>query len=135
MPAADDLRRVLRRAAWRPRVGLRGLWAWLRTAWREEYAAAAPESAHGRWSSARWAAWSPCGVLGADHAKGRGQWEPASRRWLIAPADRPVLRTLRRTTDPLFRQAGIGLDEGADVLHEPDAGMAVLAEAVGRPAK
>jgi hypothetical protein len=42
-----------------------------------------------------------------------GQWEPGSRRWLIERRRiGPVIRTLRRTTDPLFRQAGIGLDEG-----------------------
>ena len=34
MPAADDLRRVLRRGAWRPRAVLRGFWARLRAAWR-----------------------------------------------------------------------------------------------------
>ena len=41
-----------------------------------------------------------------------GMWEPGSRRWLIEPRRiGPVLRHLRRTTDPLFRQAGISLDE------------------------
>ena len=41
-----------------------------------------------------------------------GLWEPGSRRWLIEQRRiGPVLRTLRRTTDPLFRQAGISLDE------------------------
>ena len=35
LPAADDLRRVVRRAVWRPRAVLRGLWARLRAAWRE----------------------------------------------------------------------------------------------------
>ena len=39
-------------------------------------------------------------------------WEPGSRRWLIAPRRiGPVLRHLRRTTDPIFRQAGMSLDE------------------------
>ena len=42
-----------------------------------------------------------------------GLWEPGSRRWLIEQRRiGPVLRHLRRTTDPLFRQAGIDLDEG-----------------------
>ena len=36
MPAADDLRRVLRRAGWRPRAILRGFWVRLRAAWRGE---------------------------------------------------------------------------------------------------
>ncbi len=36
MPAADDLRRVLRRAAWRPRAMLRGFWVRLRPTWRGE---------------------------------------------------------------------------------------------------
>ena len=35
-----------------------------------------------------------------------------SRRWLIERYRiGPVLRALRRVTDPLFRQAGIDLDE------------------------
>ena len=41
-----------------------------------------------------------------------GTWEPGTRRWLIEHRQiGPVLRHLRRTTDPLFRQAGISLDE------------------------
>ena len=36
-----------------------------------------------------------------------GLWEPGGRRWLIT---RPLMRELRRATDPLFRQAGIDLD-------------------------
>ena len=40
-----------------------------------------------------------------------GLWEAGSHRWLI---DRrrinPLIRTLRRATDPLFRRAGIDLD-------------------------
>ena len=40
-----------------------------------------------------------------------GLWEAGSHRWLI---DRrrinPLIRNLRRTTDPLFRWAGISLD-------------------------
>ena len=40
-----------------------------------------------------------------------GLWEPGGRRWLI-PRGRmgPLMRELRRATDPLFRQAGIDLD-------------------------
>jgi hypothetical protein len=39
-------------------------------------------------------------------------WEPGSRRWLIEPRRiGPVIRELRRGTDPLFRRAGISLDE------------------------
>jgi hypothetical protein len=35
-------------------------------------------------------------------------WEPGSRRWLVEPRRiGPVIRELQRTTDPLFRQAGI----------------------------
>lgn len=38
-------------------------------------------------------------------------WEPGSRRWLIEPRRiGPVIRELRRVTDPLFRQAGVDLD-------------------------
>lgn len=41
-----------------------------------------------------------------------GQWEPASRRWLLERRRiGPVIRSLRQRTDPLFRQAGICLDE------------------------
>jgi hypothetical protein len=40
-----------------------------------------------------------------------GTWEPGTRRWLIEHRRiGPVLRHLRRTTDPLFRQAGLDLD-------------------------
>ena len=49
-----------------------------------------------------------------DHLMRRagGLWEPGSRRWLIEHRRiGPVIRELRRTTDPLFRQAGISLDE------------------------
>ncbi len=39
--------------------------------------------------------------------KAGGQWEPGSRRWLIERRRiGPLIRNLRRTTDPLFRQAG-----------------------------
>jgi hypothetical protein len=42
-----------------------------------------------------------------------GLWEPGTRRWLIERRRiGPVLRELRRTTDPLFRQAGLDLDGG-----------------------
>jgi hypothetical protein len=40
-----------------------------------------------------------------------GLWEPGARLWLIEPRRiGPVIRALERTTDPLFRKAGIGLD-------------------------
>lgn len=39
-------------------------------------------------------------------------WEPGSRRWLVHPRRLgPLQRALRRTTDPLFRRAGIDLDQ------------------------
>jgi hypothetical protein len=38
-------------------------------------------------------------------------WEPGERRWLVSLRRLgPVLRALRRQTDPLFRQAGLDLD-------------------------
>jgi hypothetical protein len=41
-----------------------------------------------------------------------GLREPGSRRWLIERRRvGPLVRELRRATDPLFRQAGINLDE------------------------
>lgn len=41
-----------------------------------------------------------------------GQWEPGSRQWLLEQRRiAPLIRNLQRTTDPLFRQAGINLDE------------------------
>jgi hypothetical protein len=41
-----------------------------------------------------------------------GLWEPGSRRWLIERRRiNPLMRNLRRATDPLFRRAGIDLDE------------------------
>ena len=47
------------------------------------------------------------------HAGMSGMWEPGARLWCIEPRRiGPVLRQLRRATDPLFRQAGIDLDEG-----------------------
>jgi hypothetical protein len=43
--------------------------------------------------------------------KAGGVWEPGSRRWLIERRRiGPVIRALRRTTDPLFRRAGMTLD-------------------------
>lgn len=43
--------------------------------------------------------------------KANGLWEPGAGRWLIERRRiGPVLRTLRQTTDTLFRQAGITLD-------------------------
>ena len=44
--------------------------------------------------------------------KAGGLWEPGGRRWLIA-RNRigPLMRELRRATDPLFRRVGIDLDE------------------------
>jgi hypothetical protein len=43
--------------------------------------------------------------------KAGGQWEPGSRRWLIERRRMgPLVRELRRATDPLFRRAGINLD-------------------------
>ena len=40
-----------------------------------------------------------------------GQWEPGSRRWLIVRRQiGPVIRTLERAVDPLFRAAGVALD-------------------------
>jgi hypothetical protein len=39
-----------------------------------------------------------------------GLWEPGTRRWLVEPRRiGPLIRPLRRNTDPLFRQAGIDL--------------------------
>jgi hypothetical protein len=43
--------------------------------------------------------------------KAGGLWEPGSRRWLIEPRRiNPLIRDLRRATDPLFRHAGLDLD-------------------------
>lgn len=40
-----------------------------------------------------------------------GEWDPGARRWLIERRRiGPVLRALRRETDPLFRRAGLDLD-------------------------
>jgi hypothetical protein len=41
-----------------------------------------------------------------------GQWEPGTRRWLIEQwRVGPLVRALRGSTDPLFRRAGIDLDQ------------------------
>jgi hypothetical protein len=43
--------------------------------------------------------------------KAGGEWEPGSRRWLVERRRMgPLIRNLRRVTDPLFRRAGIDLD-------------------------
>jgi hypothetical protein len=43
--------------------------------------------------------------------KAGGLWDPGSRRWLIEQRRMgPLIRNLRRVTDPLFRQAGIDRD-------------------------
>jgi hypothetical protein len=40
-----------------------------------------------------------------------GLWEPGRRVWLIERRRvGPVVRSLERDTDPLFRQAGLSLD-------------------------
>jgi hypothetical protein len=40
-----------------------------------------------------------------------GVWEPGGQRWLVERRRiNPLIRNLRRATDPLFRQAGIDLD-------------------------
>jgi hypothetical protein len=44
--------------------------------------------------------------------KAGGLWEPGGRRWLIHRGRiGPLIRNLRRNTDPLFRRVGISLDE------------------------
>jgi hypothetical protein len=44
--------------------------------------------------------------------KAGGTWEPGSRRWLIQRRRLgPLIRNLHRATDPLFRRAGLDLDE------------------------
>jgi hypothetical protein len=41
-----------------------------------------------------------------------GVWEPGTRRWLVERRRiGPVIRALQRATDPLFRRAGLTLDE------------------------
>ena len=44
--------------------------------------------------------------------KAGGMWEPGGRRWLIGRRRMgPLIRNLRRATDPLFRRVGIDLDQ------------------------
>ncbi len=68
-----------------------------------------------RWSSACWAGMIAVRCprdLDPVMRRAGGMWEPGTRRWLIERRRiGPVLRHLRRTTDPLFRQAGLDLDE------------------------
>jgi hypothetical protein len=41
-----------------------------------------------------------------------GVWEPGGRRWLVERRRiGPLVRNLRRAIDPLFRRAGIDLDD------------------------
>jgi hypothetical protein len=50
--------------------------------------------------------------------KAGGIWEPGSRRWLVERRRMgPLIRNLRRTTDPLFRRAGISLDQPEGGAH------------------
>ena len=43
-----------------------------------------------------------------------GVWDPGGDRWIIDPHQiGPVIRELRRRTDPLFRQAGLDLHEAS----------------------
>ena len=45
--------------------------------------------------------------------KAGGLWDPGGRRWLIGPQRMgPLIRSLRRSTDPLFRQAGMATISG-----------------------
>ena len=47
-----------------------------------------------------------------------GMWEPGSRRWLITRQRvGPLIRNLRRATDPLFRQAGMNHLDGEGEAH------------------
>lgn len=49
--------------------------------------------------------------LDAVFRRAGGTWDPGARRWLLERRRLgPVLRTLRRVTDPLFRHAGLPLD-------------------------
>lgn len=50
--------------------------------------------------------------LDAIMRKAGGTWEPGSRRWLLQPRRvDAVVRQLERQTDPLFRHAGLDLDQ------------------------
>jgi hypothetical protein len=43
-----------------------------------------------------------------------GEWDPGLRHWLIERRRTgPLIRNLRRVTDPLVRHAGMSLDESA----------------------
>lgn len=44
--------------------------------------------------------------------KAGAMWEPGGKRWLVHRSRLgPLIRNLRRETDPLFRRAGVNLDE------------------------
>jgi hypothetical protein len=44
--------------------------------------------------------------------KAGGIWEPGSKRWLVKRRRMgPLVRNLKRATDPLFRNAEMSLDE------------------------
>ena len=48
-----------------------------------------------------------CGMIAAG-----GEWDRGLQRWLIERRRmEPLVRNLRRATDPLFRHAGMSLDE------------------------
>jgi len=48
-----------------------------------------------------------------------GMWDPDARRSLLRRHRiGPVLRTLRRRTDPLFRQAGVDLDDASGIARK-----------------
>jgi hypothetical protein len=64
----------------------------------------------GRWVTVR----CPREFHALIHRAG-GEWDPGSRRWFIHQRRvGPVIRELRRQTDPLFRRAGIDLDGEGD---------------------
>lgn len=44
--------------------------------------------------------------------KAGGVWEPGSQQWFVERRRLgPLVRNLRRATDPLFRHAGLSLDD------------------------
>jgi hypothetical protein len=60
---------------------------------------------------AKWAAVRCPSDLDPLMRKAGGLWEAGSRRWLIERRRiNPLIRNLRRVTDPLFRRAGMSLD-------------------------
>src|SRR3984957_13919078 len=60
-------------------------------------------------------------------------WEPGSRRWLLSPARAAqVVPKLRRSTDPLFRRAGLDLDHDEDHIRILAAVPGASAAGVGR---